>query len=209
MGQHYRYVYEVKFKNGSYEFITGNSEFYRFLKDDFFITFDSLLTDSSKGVLEKAIRQHAFNTPFVLEFFFSHDREACYMVAVIADGSTEESTVLRMIELDRMYDDYNTLMTERQEDIVLLSQIESIYYSYDAATGIITCYNYREDKNVINSADLQQWEKESLESLPEQAHSNVTKFVSNLKNGTRNFIGVIPANEEGDGIDFSGTAIYN
>ena len=34
MEQHYRYVYEVKFKNGSYEFITGNSEFYRFLKED-------------------------------------------------------------------------------------------------------------------------------------------------------------------------------
>lgn len=209
MEHHYRYVYEVKFKNGSYEFITGNSEFYRFLKDDFFITFDSLLTDNSKGVLEKAIKQRAFNLPFVLEFFFSHDREFCYMVAVITDGSTSESTVLRMIDLDRLYYDYNTLLTERQEDIVLLSQLESVYYSYDAATGIITCYHYREGKNVISSADLQHWEKESLESLPEQAHSNVTKFVSSLKNGTRNFIGTIPANEEGESIDFSGTAIYN
>lgn len=209
MERHYRYVYEVKFKNGSYEFITGNSEFYRFLKEDFFITFDSLLTDSSKGVLEQAIKQCAYNLPFVLEFFFSHDRETCYMIAVITDGSTSERTVLRMIELDRMYYDYNTLLTERQEDLVLLSQIDSIYYSYDAAAGIITCYHYHEKRNVISSTDLRQWEKESLESLPAQAHGNVAKFVSNLKNGTRSFIGMIPVGGEGEGIDFSGTAIYN
>ena len=210
MEQHYRYVYEVKFKNGSYEFITGNSEFYRFLKDDFFITFDSLLTDTSKGVLEKAIKQCAFDLPFVLEFFFSRDREACYMVAVITDDSTSESTVLRMIELERMYYDYHTLMNERQENIGLLSQLESVYYSYDAIGGAITCYHYHEGKNnVISRADIQQWEKESLESLPEYAHSSVTKFVSNLKNGTRSFFGKIPTNGEGQDIDFSGTAIYN
>lgn len=209
MEQHYGYVYEVKFKNGSYEFITGNSEFYRFLKDDFFITFDSLLTDSSKGVLEKAIKQRAFDLPFVLEFFFSREREACCTVAVITGDSTEESTVLRMIELNRMYDHYNALLTERREDVALLSLLDSIYYSYDVADGIITCYHYREKKNVISSTDLQQWEKESLESLPEQAHGSVTKFVSGLKNGTRNFIGTIPVNAEGEGIEFSGTAIYN
>lgn len=209
MEQYYRYVYEVKFKNGSYEFITGNSEFYRFLKDDFFITFDSLLTDSSKDVLEEAIKRRAFRLPFVLEFFFSHDREACCMIAVMTEDSTSESTVLRMIELDRMYRDYHMLLTEKQEDIALLSQFESTYYSYDAAAGVIACYHYREGKKVISSADLSRWEKESLESLPAQAHSSVAKFVSNLKNGKRNFIGTIPLGGEGEGIDFTGTAIYH
>lgn len=208
MEQHYRYVYEVKFKNGSYEFITGNSEFYRFLKDDFFITFDSLLTDSSKAVLDDAIKQRAFNLPFVLEFFFSPNREACNMIAVITDGSSSESTILRMIELDRMYNDYNAILTDRLEDIALLSQFESISYSYDAASDIITCYHYHEKKDVISRTDLRQWEKEALESLPAQAHSNVTKLVSNLKNGIRNFIGIIPLDGESEGIDFSGIAIY-
>ena len=211
MEEHYRYVYEVKFKNNSYEYITGNSEFYRFLKEDFFITIDSLITESSKGVLEKAIKQRAYNVPFILEFFFSRNEEARYVVAVITDDSTSEITVLRMIELDRMYDDYHTILTEIRENTALLSQVDSIYYCYEAATNIITCYNYHNEneKNIISSADLRQWEKESLESLPAEAHSNVKKFVSNLKNGTRSFIGMIPAKEEGEGIDFSGTAIYN
>ena len=209
MEQHYRYVYEVKFKNGSYEFITGNSEFYRFLKDDYFITFDSLLTASSKDVLEEAIQKRAFNLPIVLEFFFSRDKEACNMVAVITDGSNSENTILRMIELNRMYCDYNALLTERQEDVALFSQLESIYYSYDASTGVITCYNYLEEKNVISRTDIRQWENEALESLPAQSHSDVAKFVSGLKNGTRNFIGMIPVPGESNGIDFSGTAIYN
>ena len=163
MGQHYRYVYEVKFRNGSYEFVTGNSEFYRFLKEDFFITFDSLLTDNSKGVLEKAINQRAYNLPFVLEFFFSRDRDTRYMVAVITESGALETTVLRMIELDRIYYDYNVLLNERQENIALLSQLESIYYSYDAFDGVITCYYYRENKNIISSTDLKQWEKEPLD----------------------------------------------
>ena len=209
MEHHYRYVYEVKFKNGSYEFITGNSEFYRFLKDDFFITFDSLLTSNSKGVLEEAIKRRTFNLPFALEFFFSADREVRYMIAVITDASTSENTVLRMIEMDRVYNNYNALLTDRQESIALLSQLDSIYYSYDAVSGVITCYNYREDKNILSSTDIGQWEKDSLESLPDQAHSNVLKFVSSLKNGTRNFVGVIPSCGEGESIDYSGTAVYS
>lgn len=209
MERYYRYVYEVKFKNGSYEFITGNSEFYRFLKDDFFITFDSLLTECSKNVLEKAIQRRAFDMPFVLEFFFSRDREPRYMIAVITNGSNSEITVLHMIELDRVYYDYNDIMTINRESAAILSQLNSIFYSYDAAGGVITCYNYLEEKNIISSSDLMLWEKESLESLPKQVHGDVSKFVSDLKNGTRNFIGTIPAEGESNGIDFSGTAIYN
>ncbi len=209
MEHHYRYVYEVKFKNGSYEFITGNSEFYRFLKDDFFITFDSLLTDNSKNVLENAIKRRSFNIPFMLEFFLSADREVSYMIAVITNASTSENTVLRMIEMDRMYNGYNALLTDRKEGIALLSQLDSIYYSYDAVSGVITCFNYREDKNILSSTDIVQWEKDSLESLPDQAHGNVSKFVSSLKNGTRNFVGVIPSCGEGESIDYSGTAVYN
>lgn len=209
MEHHYRYVYEARFKNESYELITGNSELYKILKDDFFITFDSLLTDSSKSVLEEAVKRHAVNRPFVLELLFPGKRETSCMIAVIADGSNSECTVLHMIELERMYGDYNILLTERQEDIALFTQLGYIFYHYDAVTGIITCYNYRDRKNVITVTDLTQWEKDSLESLPTQAHGDVSKFVSCLKNGTRNFIGVIPANDEGESIDYSGTAIFS
>ncbi|MCM1298388.1 MAG: GGDEF domain-containing protein [Firmicutes bacterium] len=208
MEQYYRYVYEVKFKNGSYEYITGNAEFYRFLKDDFFITFDSLLTDSSKKVLEKIINYKAYNVPFVLEFF-TGEREVRFMVAVITGESTEDRTVLRMIELDRMYEDYHFILTERQEDITLLAQLDSIYYSYEVDTGIITCFLYREEKKVISQCSLQEWEKDALESLPAESRSSVEGFVSNLKNGIRNFIGTVSVKGSAEGIDFSGAAIYN
>lgn len=209
MERYHRYVYEVKFKNGSYEFITGNSEFYKFLRDDFFITFDSFLTENSKGVLEKAIKQCLYNAPFVLEFFLTHTREANYMVAVITDDSNSECTVLHMIPLEKMYHDYNCLLTDRSEDIALLSQFESIFYSYDAAAHSIALYHYQEEKNIISSTNIQQWERESLESLPESAHKSVAAFVSDLQNGTRNFFGAIPAGGENKSINFTGTAVYN
>ena len=177
MEHHYRYVYEVKFKNGSYEFITGNSEFYRFLKEDFFITFDSLLTDNSKAALENAIKRRSFNVPFVLEFFLSADREVSYMIAHITDAGTSENTVLRMIEMERLYNDYNTLLNYRQEDIALLSQLDSIFYSYDTATGLITCFNYRDDRNVLSSTDISSWEHDNLASMPDKALGNVSEFI--------------------------------
>ena len=208
MEHHYRYVYEVKFKNGSYEFITGNSGFYRFLKEDFFITFDSLLTENSKTVLENAINRRSFNIPFILEFFLSADRVISYMIAFITNASTSENTVLRMIEMDRLYSDYNTLLSDRQEGIALLSQLDSIFYSYDTNSGVITCYNYRDEKNVLSSTDIDQWEQDTLESMPDAAHGNVTEFISSVKNGTRNFVGVIPSCGEGESIDYSGTAVY-
>lgn len=209
MEQCYRYAYEVKFKNGSYEFITGNSEFYKFLKDDFFITFDSLLTKNSKDVLEKAIKQCSYNTPFVLEFLFSHADEARCMVAVLTDDSTSQFTVLHMIPLDKMYLYYNNLITDNLENAAILSQLESIFYSYDAAAANIAFYHYHDGKDIISCSNLIQWEKESLESLPALAHESLATFVSYLKNGTRSFVGVIPTEEDGKSINFTGTAVYN
>lgn len=208
MERHYRYDYEVRFKNGSYEFITGNSEFYKLLKEDFFITFDSLLTDCSKGILEKATKQHNCNQPFGLEMLL-HNKESRFMLAVITEDSNSECTVLRMAELEKFFNDYRALLSERQENLALLSQLDCICYSYDAKQSLVACYHYHDGKRVISSTELRQWEKESIESLPEQAHDSVTKFISNLKNGIRTFIGVIPAGKDGDSIDYSGTAIYD
>lgn len=208
MERHYSYIYDVKFKNGSYEYVTGNTEFYKFLKEDFFITFDSLITKDSKAVLEKAIAQGEHYAPFVLEFYHK-ENETCFMVAAITDDSTSECTVLRMIDLGSMYEDYYKLIYERRENIALLSQIDCVYYSYEVDTNVITTYNYNEEKEIITACDLSEWKRESISSFPPHAHPNIDKFVSNLKNGIRNFIGSIPMENDKESIDFSGVAIYN
>lgn len=208
MERHYSYIYDVKFKNGSYEYVTGNVEFYRFLNEDFFINFDKLITENSKAVLEKAIEKGDHYSPFILEFYHK-ERETCLMVAAITDDSTSDCTVLRMIDLNNMYDDYYRLIYDKRENIALLSQIDCIYYTYEVETNIITTYNYKEEKEVITASDLKEWRRENESVFSSQALPNLDKFISNLKNGIRNFIGSIPQGSDRGSIDFSGVAIYN
>ncbi|MCM1164815.1 MAG: GGDEF domain-containing protein [Lachnospiraceae bacterium] len=207
MTNQYGYVYEARFKNKNYEYITGNTDFYAFRGDNLYTTFDKMMAEGSREVLEKAIEEKAYNRPFVLAVY-SGDEKPCSMVCVITEESNSEHTVLRMIEVDRMYERYSEYFEREQENTAILAQLDGVYYSYDAEKNFITVYVYEEEKRVVGSYGLREWTDKAAESLPDKAKGELMKFVSNLKNGTRNFSGVI--NLDGDkGVRFSGTAIYH
>lgn len=200
-------VIEAKFKNGSYDCITGNANFYHFLGKRLYTSFDCLLTAASLATLEKVIAERFYERPFVLEIYHG-DGQTCVMVCLISEPKEADCTLIRMKELNEIFHDYLSANMKQRETDILLSLHDCIYFSYERPTNTIICYRSDGEKETLCSLELEQWMKEAAAKLPKGSHGEVKKFADALINGTRNFVGSF-SNDTKNPVIFSGMAIYD
>lgn len=202
------HVIEAKFKNGSYDCITGNADFYHFLgKKRLYTSFDGLITDTSLAVLEKVVAKRFYQKPFILEVC-NEDGTTGVMVCRISEPKEPGCTLIRMKELDEIFEDYLTAKMRQREADVLLSLHDCIYYSYDCLTDTMICYRCDDERETLCSLKLDQWLKKAAARLPKISHGEVRKFADALIGGTRNFTGSFSVDAKSSVI-FTGAAIYD
>ncbi len=207
MGKHNWYTYEVGFENEGYEYISSNAEFYGFRGKMLYSTFDKLLTENSKELLEKLIGFEYHNRPFILELF-NQEKSISPMFCTITEDSSKTQTMLHMVEVDKMFNEHLSLMSDREENCAILSQLDDVYYSYEKSTDTMTCFIYGDEKKVISREKLQDWQSKALDGFDAESEEKLLKLVSNLRNGDRSFIYVFAGRNETENIRITGTAIY-
>lgn len=206
MEKQYGYSYEVRFNTSDYTYVTGNAAFYDFRGGVLYTNFNSLLAHDSLEVIEQKLSSGAFDEPFILDIF-TRENSVCPMVCVLEDIHIPKQVTLHMIELEKMSRRFLALETERRESKALLSQFDSVYFTYDRAANTITSYRYNGEKKVLGSDPLEAWREKVLRKLP-GSREELLGFEENLRNGIRNFTGSL-THESGKDIRFTGTAIYD
>ena len=96
---------EVKFKNKNYDYIAGNTDFYNFLGERHYTTFDSIISSDSLGALEEAIAEHSYGKPFVLRLC-AVDGRICEAICRIAEQDVPDCTLIRMWKLEEIVEKY-------------------------------------------------------------------------------------------------------
>lgn len=200
-------VFEAKFKSGSYDYISGNSDFYKFLGERLYTTFDSLITDGTLPALEKAVAERAYGKSFVLNLC-DKDGQTHTMVCRISAQKDSDCVLIRMRVLDEVVDEYLSAETERAEMNALLSQRDCVYYSYDRSADSIKCYRFDGEKKTLCQFELEEFVNNTIDRLSEDSLPELERFADNLKNGIRGFTGCFSAENE-TSVIFSGTAIYD
>ena len=198
---------ELKFKNKNYDYITGNSDFYNFLGERHYTTFDSIISSDSLGALEKAIAERLYGKPFVLKLC-AVDGRICEAICRIAEQDVPDCTLIRMWKLEEIVEKYLSAEMERRETDTLLSQYDCVYYSYDRTSNTVTCYRCDGERKKLCELGLDKFREAVAAELPESAYAEVEKFTHELKNGIRKFNGTFYDSAESV-IIFSGTAIYD
>ena len=198
---------EVKFKNKNYDYITGNSDFYNFLSERHYTTFDSIISSDSLEALKKAIAEHLYGKPFVLKLC-AVDGRICEVICRIAEQDVPDCTLIRMWKLEDIVEKYLSAEMERRETDTLLSQYDCVYYSYDRTENTVTCYRCDGERKKLCELELDKFREAVAAELPESAYGEVEKFTDELKNGIRKFNGSFYDSADSV-IIFSGTAIYD
>lgn len=199
---------DAKFKTDGYDYITGNSDFYKFLGERLYTTFDSLIADGISA-LERAVAERSYGKPFTLDVYTSSGQTQT-MVCRLIEQEDPDCVLIRMTELERVTNKYLSSETERMEISALLSQRDCVYYSYDRPSDTITCYRYDGERKDLCSLSLGEFRKAAADELSAgiSGISEIEEFADELKNGTRNFTGVL-SGVPGEPVIFSGAAIYN
>ena len=210
MDKQYSYCYEVRININDYTYVTANGAFYDYRGERLlYSTFDSLLVGTSLKRLDEHIRSKTFGKTFIMDIL-TRDNIPCPMACYLEEVDTDDQVKIYMIEVEKMSRRYLSLGERHQVARALLSQFDSVYFTYDRFDNTIMCYRYNEgQEQIIFRADLESWDEQVSQALSAESLDELAIFDANLKNGIRNFAGSF-ANKGGEeGIRYVGTAIYD
>lgn len=210
MDKRYSYCYEARINVNDYTYVTANGAFYDFRGERLlYSTFDNILVGTSLRRLIEHVKTKAYGNTFIMDVLTS-DNIPCPMVCYLEQVDVEDQIIIHMIEADKMSDRYLALGEQQQVSDTLLSQFDSIYFTYDHTAGTIMFYRYNDGKeHVLFTSDLDSWHEQASQAIAESSQDELTKFDANLKNGIRNFGGSFSNKGGEENIRYVGTAIYD
>ena len=210
MDMQYGYCYEVKIHTTDYSYVTANGAFYDFRGDRLlYSTFDSLLVGASFKRLVEHIEQKAYDKIFIMDVL-TRENIPCPMVCCLEPMDAEDQVRIYMIEAEKMSARYLELGADQKISNALLSQFDSVYFTYDRLENSIVCYRYSDgNEKILFRSDMEGWHEQVSQVLSEKSQDELSIFDANLKNGIRSFMGAFSIQGGEDTIPYVGTAIYD
>ena len=206
----YGYCYEVKINTTDYSYVTANGAFYDFRGDRLlYSTFDSLLVGTSLRRLVEHIKLKSYGKVFTMDVL-TRENIPCPMVCYLEPTDVQNQVRILMIEAEKMSERYLTLGAEQKISNALLSQFDSVYFTYDPLENSIVCYRYSDGREtILFRSDMDGWHKQVSQALSETSQDELSVFDANLKNGIRDFAGSFSNKDGENNIRYVGTAIYD
>ena len=210
MDTQYSYCYDVKINTTDYNYVTANGAFYDFRGERLlYSTFDSLLVGNSLRRLVEHIKLKSYGKVFIMDVL-TRENIPCPMVCYLEPMDAEDQVRILMIEAEKMSDRYLDLGAKQKISNALLSQFDSVYFTYDRLENSIVCYRCTDGREtILFKSDMDGWHQQVSQVLSEKSQGELAIFEANLKNGIRNFAGSFSIKDGGDDIRFVGTAIYD
>ena len=210
MDNQYSYCYKVRINTADYNYVTANGLFYEFRGEKLlYSTFDSLLEDASLKRLAEHIKAKSYGKTFIMDVL-SRNNVTCPMVCYLEPADAEDQVNVFMIEAEKISDRYLALGEKQQVSDALLSQFDSVYFTYNRSENSIVFYRYSEGREqVLLRSDIEGWNRKAVQALSEESQDELAVFDSYLRNGIRTFTGAF-VNKSGEkNISYVGTAIYD
>ncbi len=209
MDDRFRPIYEFTFNKNTFEYNAGNAVFYDFrgVNNIYDTMSNNLLVGDSAKILRKMIADEAYDKTFTM-YVANHSKEVFYVACRLVKQESDELVGLRMIEMDKLFDDYAALQLAVRETDALLSQYDCTYYSYDRERDEITCYNYDMGKNILETMKLSEWQNHWKEKISPDSCDALDGFITKLRNGSRSLECSVERVSDGKATQFVGTAVY-
>lgn len=203
-------IYEFTFTKDKFEYVTGNAAFYCFrgVNNCYDTMENDLLVGDSFQVLKRMVAEENYSKTFTLHV--ADAKKKVYFVACrLFEMDSKEVVGLRMVEMDRLFDDFAALQLAVRESDALLSQYECVYFSYDCKSDEVSCYTYDMGKTYVGRRKLSDWQHEVKSKIKLENYDIFDDFVGKMRNGARNIDCTVVDKTNGRITLFVGTALYD
>lgn len=202
-----RRMCEMEFDKYSYDFIYSDAATFAFLKYRFYVSFDTVLLGDSKQTLERYANEERYNETFLISVE-NGDGKPVEMACQVLPPTYPDAIRMRMIELDALKDVCNEAAMDKRINDALASQFNDTVFSYDPDTGEIAVHRDSMEGNVPPSLPINEFEEKMKRRLKDSSQEAFSKFVSNIRSGTRAFSARVECAEDIEELSLSGLAIY-
>lgn len=198
----------AKIKTDNYDLVIGNANFYSFLGDRLYTTFNTIVVSSYIETFLKAVSERSYGNPFVLSLKTEDEKSTCDVICRLAKDADPDRLNIHMWALKDVVEKYLSSEMARRETNTLLSQYDCVYYSYDHRADTMTCFRYDSKKTTLCEFSLERFKEEAKARLPESSREEVEAFADQLTYGARSFTGCFSTDSDNP-ITYLGTAIYD
>lgn len=204
-------ILEFSYKLPGYDFVSANTALYSFLGPRLYITANRLLTGNTIDIIDKAYENKAYGQTYVVTVGHTDGSEIAMAAQLVRpDDGTDPSLIrVRMIELNRLFNGYSDLILKEKEYNALLAQNDCTYYSYDKKNDMVTSYRFDIGKDILGVVSAECWKEELLSYLAENSAEAVSKLISDMRNGARNYEYSFVQKETDKKLVVTGSAVYS
>lgn len=202
-----RRMCELEFYKNNYEFMYSDAANYAFLKYRFYNTFDTLLRENSKEILEQHANGEISDEVFMLKLE-DGDGKIADMACRLLPPTCPDSIRMRMIEPDALVAACEDGAMKKRINDELIQQLGGVFFSYNADTGRITLRRSGIEENILSTIPLDAFEEKMSLKLRDVSQEDFSKFVSNIRSGARAFTVSVKCLDGDRELTLTGLAIY-
>lgn len=204
-----RRMCSLNFDRYNYDLLRSDTAAFAFLKDRFYIRFDSILLGDSKQVLEQHVENEEYGKAFVMTLE-DGDGNPVEMACRISPTDNPDAITLKFCPIDVLNELDSKLTQEIKEDRAIISLYGDYFFSYNKDSDLISFrHNIGSDNELAKILPLNEFEEHMTTKLCESSHEDFAKFISNVRMGIRSFSASLKLAADGSEINLSGLAVYD
>lgn len=198
----------LSFDKNTYDLIFSDAATFAFLRNRFYYRLDSLLLEDSKETLKRYIGENRFFEPFTLDVEDA-DGNPVEMACRLEPTDIPDGIKIRMIRRNVFADVCDEFALERDMNYALVELSEDTFYVYDRAGDTIECHRNGAEKETLCSLPLKEFESRLCEKADESSRDKISKFVLNIRRGTRSFADTAVCVSDGSPLNLTGVSVYH
>lgn len=198
----------LSFDRNTYDLIFSDAATFAFLKSRFYYRLDSMLLEDSKKTIKQYIDSNRYFEPFIV---YVDDANGNYveMACRLEPTDIPDGIKIRMIRRDVFADVCAEFALEKEMNDALAALSEDVYYVYDRAADTIECHSNGADRQALCSLSLTEFEDKLCEKADESSRDKISKFVANIRMGTRSFADTAECRSDGSPLNLTGVSVYH
>lgn len=178
-------IHEIIVTREHYDILSADTEFYSFMGERFYFTFDRLIVEEDRELFSQQIAKCSGDSFFMR--LLDLDEHDVYFCASVHEGSTKKNVLIRLISTENLFETRQQLKQQIYIRNALLELYCDRYFEYMPVDENIRFYSVQKSEQDIEIGTLDEYEQYLLEHASEEYKPDIREFIKNMRLGKRQF----------------------
>lgn len=179
-------IHDVVLTTEGYDILSADTEFYAFIGNRVYDTFDSLIIEDDRRAFYEGMERRQDSGLFLLRLLDEEGRGICFF-ARIREGTAQDNTMVQLVYAEDIVSSERRHKEAIRRKNAILSLYQDTFFEYDPATDRVKTYAMGKKEQNVEEETLDAFAARFLKGASPKEAGMVRQFASSMRGGTRRF----------------------